>query len=1137
MEMFAQNDDVACLEAAVPSMQGVIRLHALVTLAWQLRQRDTKLALDLVDQAIVLQAKCVLDAASAHGITARLLLIRCEAHWLLAKLDEAETLAQQALRLFMQDHDEHGCADAHYLLSWIAADRGNWLQRDAAMAAAIASAMRCADMTRATICQTTAARWDVFRDMRNAILRWNVHFAQNQPGRHPAEMAAIADYQGMAAGESGDLASAVGCFIQTYELAMATGQTRRAIFATMSVGESFNKLNDHHAALEWMERGLELARSTGWPGSLGVCLMQCADTLRRLGRLDAAQELLQEAFTIMTPLVGSRSYTLLLLCLAEVALDRGDYACALDNFTQLREYTGPLDQADLQTNAWRGLAHTLAQLNRVDEALVTANKALSLAQQNNDANNQIAALRVLADIHQRNALPPPTGMTSASATLHYLRQALAVAAAIDGYAVSGDLLDALANAHAEADQYREAFEYVRAANLAREKIDSKDVVNRAIAMQVQIHSERTHAESEHHRQLAISEAKRAEVLQQTTATLERLGAIGQEITAHLNTQAVVQALCTHVHGLLHVSTFVIYLMDPDQQSLSSALHLEDERILPKVCIPLSDPLSNCARCARERRVVIFELEPGGESPTWVAGTLNTLSSVFAPLIIGDKIIGVITIQSMFQHAYGERELLIFRTLCAYGAIALENANTYQQLETTIITLNQAQAEARQAEILRQTSATLEHLSAIGQEITAHLNASAVFQTLDRHVHDLLDASSFAIYLMDDDAMGLTTAFAVEAGRHLPPKHIALSDPTSSAARCMRERREVLIERNAEQIMARPTHEPPYTLTRLFAPLTIGERMLGAMTIQSLQPMAYAERERLIFRTLCAYGAIALDNASAYRQLEATLKTLNETQAQLVQREKMASLGTLTAGIAHEINNPANFAHVGAHALRQDLEKFRAFLLELAGDDAGAAILASLNKRIDGLATQIATIVEGTTRIRNLVLDLRTFSRLDQAAKKEVLIADSLISTVNLVRTKYLEVAEIRCDLAANPMLECFPAELNQVFMNLIVNACQAIQSKPRAEGDKTPGLLSIRSRIEDKLLLIEFEDNGCGIPKDTVSRIFEPFFTTKTVGEGMGMGLSISFGIIEKHQGNLKVTSVEGEGTCFTLMLPLAAEA
>jgi len=315
-------------------------------------------------------------------------------------------------------------------------------------------------------------------------------------------------------------------------------------------------------------------------------------------------------------------------------------------------------------------------------------------------------------------------------------------------------------------------------------------------------------------------------------------------------------------------------------------------------------------------------------------------------------------------------------------------------------------------------------------------------------------------------------------------------------------------------------------TALFGPLIVGDRVLGALSIQSDRENAYQERERLIFRTLCAYGAIALDNADAYRRLQAA-------QERIVLQEKMAGLGTLTAGVAHEINNPANFAHAGAQLLSEEIVRLRAFLLALAGDDADAEILTEIGRRFDGLSAHISTIREGTSRIRDLVRDLRSFSRLDESARKAVRLSESLGATLNLVRTQYADLAAFKLDMAADPVIECWPALLNQVFMNLIVNACQAIKAKYPGNSTGRPGEVCIKSWLDGPMLALEFADNGTGMSKETLKRVFEPFFTTKTVGEGTGLGMSISFGIIDKHQGSIEADSVDGEGSRFLLKLPL----
>ncbi|MES2299133.1 MAG: two-component regulator propeller domain-containing protein [Pseudomonadota bacterium] len=424
--------------------------------------------------------------------------------------------------------------------------------------------------------------------------------------------------------------------------------------------------------------------------------------------------------------------------------------------------------------------------------------------------------------------------------------------------------------------------------------------------------------------------------------------------------------------------------------------------------------------------------------------------------------------------------------------------------------------------------TLGDLGDIGRDVITCLDSAVVFASLYRHGRSLLNASTMLVYRPSADGSELELVFGREGERDLPGSSVALDASDSYVATVARERRELLAHTAASGALP-----PGMPRGALYAPLIVAERFLGVLSMQSSEQAMFDARERLTFRSLCAYGAIALDNADAYLQLAQAVEALKSTQQHMVFQEKMASIGTLTAGVAHEINNPINFAHVGAQTLARDLEKFRAFLLALAGSDVDPSVASALNTRLDTLAAQVSTITEGTTRIRHLVKDLRTFSRLGEAARKEVSIADNILSTVNLVRVQYEETTDIRCDLAANPALECWPAELNQVFMNLIVNACHAIELRQQGGADAR-GVLRISSRLDAQWLVLDFEDDGCGIAPDKLGRIFEPFFTTKEVGTGLG--LSISFGIVKKHGGLITVRSKPGQGTCFSVRLPLQLE-
>jgi signal transduction histidine kinase len=263
-------------------------------------------------------------------------------------------------------------------------------------------------------------------------------------------------------------------------------------------------------------------------------------------------------------------------------------------------------------------------------------------------------------------------------------------------------------------------------------------------------------------------------------------------------------------------------------------------------------------------------------------------------------------------------------------------------------------------------------------------------------------------------------------------------------------------------------------------------------------------------------------------IRATLEKLTQAQQQLVQQEKMAALGTLTAGVAHEINNPTNFADGAVQNLQSEHQQLHDFLRHLAGDDAPPEILAAIAERFTHLDEMTATAREGHERIKRIVRDLRQFTRLDEADRKAVPIAEPIQSTVNLVRTRFDRI-RFELDLKINPNIDCQPAKLGQVFMNLIMNACEAIGERK----DGRAGVVRIATTIVGAEVAIEIADNGAGMDETTLQRVFEPFFTTKAVGAGTGLGLAIVFGIVKDHGGSIDVNSTPDVGTRFCVRLPL----
>ncbi len=680
MDLFTVDDNIARWERSLLPLRGMARLPLLLPLAWHLRQRDGARALALADEVLHLLDQSDLPPHELESARARMALVQAENTWLNGELEEARAQADTILERFTAVDDLAGCFDTHWLLAWIAIDSGDHARNDVELAHAADSARAASDGLRVALAEATLARWAVLKDRNTALATWGGRLNTEVAQLHPSLETWVNDFLALAASVACDFGAAAGYFISCYESARETGQLRAAITAATNIGEDFNTLNDHHAALEWMQRALDLARPTGWPRSVGACLMHTADTLRRLGQFDAARSLLQEALQILKPLSNARSYAIALQYLGDLSLDQQDYDGALAAFMLLEERAVALDQADFHSIARRGQSHALSQLNRPDEALSVALSAIELAEQQHSAYHHVAALRVMALIHARHNLAPPAGMKALNPALHYMEKALDVAGGIEGFQVPGDLYDQMAQQYAESGYFAKAYEIALLASSAREKTHSQEATNRAVAMQVHHRTEHARSEGYHHRELAESEARRAAVLQRTSDTLERLSAIGQEITTHLDASAVYQALDRHVHALLDANTFAIYLTDPAGLQLNRAFGVEMGKPLPNNSIPMSHPHAYSVRCLVDKREIYIDDMTQQASSEVVPGTMANLSCLFVPLTVGERPVGVMTVQSSVAYAYDELERLVFRTLCAYGAIALDNAAAYRQLQ-------------------------------------------------------------------------------------------------------------------------------------------------------------------------------------------------------------------------------------------------------------------------------------------------------------------------------------------------------------------------------------------------------------------------------------------------------------------------
>ncbi|WP_088285540.1 ATP-binding protein [Ideonella sp. A 288] len=272
------------------------------------------------------------------------------------------------------------------------------------------------------------------------------------------------------------------------------------------------------------------------------------------------------------------------------------------------------------------------------------------------------------------------------------------------------------------------------------------------------------------------------------------------------------------------------------------------------------------------------------------------------------------------------------------------------------------------------------------------------------------------------------------------------------------------------------------------------------------------------------------------ELAAVLKQVERSQSQLLQSEKMAAVGQLAAGVAHEINNPVGFvsSNIGTlstyvQRLFEVLDAYAALKAE-RGSVATQARLASVlaTADLDYLREDVVALIkesqDGLNRVKRIVSDLKDFSHVDEAQWQLADLNAGLESTLNVVWSELKYKAQIVRNLGELPPVPCIAAQINQVFLNLLVNAGQAIESQ---------GTITLATRVDGGQAVVEIADTGHGIPPETLSRIFEPFYTTKPVGKGTGLGLSIAWDIVAKHDGRLSVRSKPGDGTCFELRLPL----
>jgi PAS domain S-box-containing protein len=335
---------------------------------------------------------------------------------------------------------------------------------------------------------------------------------------------------------------------------------------------------------------------------------------------------------------------------------------------------------------------------------------------------------------------------------------------------------------------------------------------------------------------------------------------------------------------------------------------------------------------------------------------------------------------------------------------------------------------------------------------------------------------------------------------------------------------------------------------LILPIQTQSGKVGAFSFgHSRSKRPFTESEVELIEAVGVQLAIALNQAELFaqskertQQLETTLQELQQTQTQLIQSEKMSSLGQMVAGIAHEINNPVSFIYgniqPATEYIRDLLKLLKLYQSHYPIPAEKIQIEAEeidLEFLVEDLPKLLTSMKVGATRIKDIVQSLRIFSRLDEADMKVVDIHEGIDSTIMILEHRlkpnpYFSGISVIKKYQKLPLIECYPGQLNQVFMNILANAIDVLETKSE------PRNITINTQVKNQFAIITIADNGVGMSKDVKSKIFDPFFTTKAIGKGTGLGLSISHSIIvEKHNGKLKCNSELGQGTEFIIEIPI----
>ncbi len=636
--------------------------------------------------------------------------------------------------------------------------------------------------------------------------------------------------------------------------------------------------------------------------------------------------------------------------------------------------------------------------------------------------------------------------------------------------------------------------------------------------------------------------------------------VTDQIRSTLNLEIILKTIVTEVRKLLNTDRVLIYkvmrnwqrevVTEDVKNSKQSLIGLSLEDYFSEMYVPMYEWSSyqainnvKTAELTTKHRKFLNQIE--------------VKAKLVVPIRMGEKLWGLLIAHECEKSREWQlTEIDLLQQLAIEASIAIQQAELYKQ---TVVNATKAQEQAQKLALAAEQQKTL---FTVISKIRESLDLETIFQATVKEVRKLLNADRVGIYRFYPDSNcsegeflseDVLPGFSSVLGMKMTDHCFAEVSPEYLMGK-------IWIMNDIEQANLSDCHinilQKINIKSNLVVPLIEGNELWGLLCSHQCEVSREWQSSEIEFVTqIAAHLGVALQQSELLAQtqlqtqkLSVTLEDLKATQSQLIQNEKMSSLGQLVAGIAHEINNPVNFIYGNVNYI----EEYAQNLLELIEmyQETYPKATAKIEQKqedidLDFIKTDLLKMLKsmkvGTERIRQIVLSLRNFSRLDQADRKPVNIHDGIDSTLLILQHRLKSkdsrpVIKIVKNYAQLPEVECYPGQINQVFMNILSNGIDALESKYEESQNKQLELImTITTKLtKNNHIVVLINDNGNGIPPEIKSKIFNPFFTTKPVGKGTGLGLSISYQIVvERHGGIFKCKSQPGTGTEFYIEIPV----